>query len=91
VNLVRSLLVGSGYTSGCPIATVALGATPNNYEIANVISAAFGSWADAVGTALRTVAVTEKAADDLVALCLAAVEGALLMLVQTATLTFLIE
>jgi TetR/AcrR family transcriptional regulator, lmrAB and yxaGH operons repressor len=79
VNLVRSLLVGSGYTSGCPIATVALEATPNNDQVADVISAAFGSWADAVGTALRNVAVTEKAADDLAALCLAAVEGALVV------------
>jgi TetR/AcrR family transcriptional regulator, lmrAB and yxaGH operons repressor len=79
VNLVRSLLVGSGYTSGCPIATVALEVTPNNDQIADVISAAFGSWTDAVGTALRNLAVTEKAADDLAALCLAAVEGALVI------------
>jgi TetR/AcrR family transcriptional regulator, lmrAB and yxaGH operons repressor len=79
VGLVRDLLIGSGYVDGCPIATVALEAAPRDAYIADVISAAFSSWAEAVGTALIAVGVPAPSAATLASLCLAGVEGALII------------
>jgi TetR/AcrR family transcriptional regulator, lmrAB and yxaGH operons repressor len=79
VALVRDLLVGSSYTDGCPIATVALEAAPNDAVIADVISQAFASWAEAVRTALANTGVRRGTANTIAGLCLAAVEGALVV------------
>lgn len=72
-------LAASGWSEGCPIATVALETAHESDDLAHVCAAAFDSWRAALAGALvrRDVPVAE--ARSLAALVLAAVEGALLL------------
>ena len=79
VGVVRWLLTETGYTAGCPIATVALEAAPHNVTISDTISAAFESWAEELRGALLRTGLDAPDAKRLASLSLAAVEGALVI------------
>jgi TetR/AcrR family transcriptional regulator, lmrAB and yxaGH operons repressor len=78
-TLVRDVLVGSGFTDGCPIATVALETAHHHDGIAEVITDAFRSWTQVLTSALVREGLQPANASALAALCLAAIEGALVV------------
>ncbi|GHH82703.1 TetR family transcriptional regulator [Kitasatospora indigofera] len=84
--LVRRLLdafadrmEGSGYTKGCPIATVALEVAGGNEELRRVCAEAYDDWQQALAAQLVSEGRTPEAADAAAGAVLAQFEGALLL------------
>ncbi len=75
----RTLLVASGYTAGCPIATVVLEASGGSPAIRAAAARAFDRWEEAIGAALRRAGASPGAADDAAATVVVLLEGALLL------------
>lgn len=68
----------SGWTKGCPIATVALETSAQSEALAEVCHEAFTSWIDEYTQAFIRVGITDGA-EELALTVLAGVEGALLL------------
>jgi TetR/AcrR family transcriptional regulator, lmrAB and yxaGH operons repressor len=79
VGAIEWLLTESGYTEGCPIATVALEAAPENELVADTIAAAFNEWASVLRQQLERTGLVEAHASIIATTTLAAVEGALIL------------
>jgi AcrR family transcriptional regulator len=74
----RAVLVGGEYRRGCAIAATCLGSSdaPSLHELSGEV---FASWTAALSRAFVRSGAARRRADDLAALCLAAVEGALVL------------
>lgn len=72
-------LAASGWSDGCPVATVALEQSHRSELVAQACAAAFESWRVVVGEALRAAGLGDRSADRLATTVLAAIEGALLL------------
>ncbi|MCX5210258.1 TetR/AcrR family transcriptional regulator [Kitasatospora sp. NBC_00240] len=70
---------GSGYTKGCPIATVALEVAGGNEELRRTCAEAYDNWQQALAAQLVTEGRTSQAADVAAGAVLAQFEGALLL------------
>jgi TetR/AcrR family transcriptional regulator, lmrAB and yxaGH operons repressor len=79
VSLIESVLAGSQYLDGCPIATVALEVAPNHEELTIIIALIFTSWNATLQRHLRRVGLTKKRSEMIASLSLAAVEGSLVI------------
>jgi TetR/AcrR family transcriptional regulator, lmrAB and yxaGH operons repressor len=79
LGAIRWLLTESGYTDGCPIATVALEAAPRNEQVADTIAAAFTDWNTVLRTALMRTGLAAEQGEVVATTTLAAVEGALII------------
>jgi len=77
LGLLGDRLEGSGWTKGCPVATVALEMAGSNDAIQQVCSAAYLSWERLLRD--RLVADGRPDADGLATTLLAMIEGALLL------------
>jgi TetR/AcrR family transcriptional regulator, lmrAB and yxaGH operons repressor len=76
---IQWLLTESAYTDGCPIATVALEASPGNEAIADTIAAAFEEWTSTLRSALSRTGLPKRHLNVVATTTLAAVEGALIL------------
>ena len=70
---IRPVVAESTAGSGCAVAAVALGGTPDSEQIA---STAFGSWISALAGRLTAVGLTPADASDLAATLITVLEGA---------------
>lgn len=69
----------SRFTKGCPFATVALEQSASSDALHRVCSATYARWQAALAARLRSDGHTRARAESLAGLCLAAVEGALVL------------
>lgn len=78
-ELSGRLLTESGYSAGCPVATVALetGATPG--PLHDATRSAFDAWERRLASHLRRVGASRRSAADAAVAVLALLEGALLL------------
>lgn len=74
----RRALVDTGHVAGCPVAAVALEATSDDV-LRSAVHEVFAAWRDVLASCLRREGRPDDEARDLADLCIAAVEGALLM------------
>jgi len=72
-------LEGSGFTRGCPVATVALEQTPGDGELADAVAGAFSRTVDMLAAMIAADGVPTGRAGRLAGLTLAALEGAMLL------------
>lgn len=72
-------LAGSGYTDGCPVATVALEAAATSDVISRASSEAFKSWEAAIAARLADFGWSAEAAASAATFVLSALEGALIL------------
>jgi TetR/AcrR family transcriptional repressor of lmrAB and yxaGH operons len=79
LELFAEHLVESGFTRGCPVATVALDAAGESEPIREACVSAYGSWQDVLVDFLLRRGVPADRAPGLATTVLAAVEGALLL------------
>jgi TetR/AcrR family transcriptional regulator, lmrAB and yxaGH operons repressor len=79
VSLIESVLAGSKYLDGCPIATVALEVAPHHEELTTIIGLIFAGWNATLQRNLRRVGLTKRRSEMIASLSLAAVEGALVI------------
>jgi TetR/AcrR family transcriptional repressor of lmrAB and yxaGH operons len=78
-ELSGELLVGSGYESGCPVATVALETIAGPAAVKEAARAAFEAWEKRLAAHLRRAGVSRARAIDTAISVLALLEGALLL------------
>lgn len=74
----RSVLVAGDFDRGCAVAASCLGSDPSD-DLRTVSGEIFRAWRAALARALVRAGAARRQADDLAALCLAAVEGALIV------------
>lgn len=74
----RSVLVAGGFERGCAVAASCLGSEADD-ELRAVSGEIFRAWRDALARALVRSGATRRRADDLAMICLASVEGALIL------------
>ena len=72
-------LEGSGFTLGCPIATVALEAAATSEPVRATCAEHFAGWEQAIGQRLEGVGLAPARAAELATFTLASIEGALLL------------
>lgn len=86
-ELSGRLLVDSGYTSGCPVATVALETATSPGALKEATRAAFAAWEKHLGFHLRKAGASRARAADAATSVLALLEGALLLSRTRGSLT----
>jgi AcrR family transcriptional regulator len=74
----RSVLVSGEFESGCAVAATCLGSSEAD-ALRALAGAIFASWQQALSRAFVRSGATRRQADDLAVVCLAAVEGALVL------------
>jgi TetR/AcrR family transcriptional regulator, lmrAB and yxaGH operons repressor len=79
LSAIEWLLTNSGYTDGCPIATVALEAAPANELVADTIASSFNAWTSVLRYQLERTGLVGENAAVVATTALAAVEGALIL------------
>jgi TetR/AcrR family transcriptional repressor of lmrAB and yxaGH operons len=72
-------LLATGFTEGCPVATVALEAAANSEPIRSACDDAFSAWWNLLAEGLRAAGAEPPDADELATLVLSAIEGALII------------
>ena len=78
-DLLAGWLEGSGFTRGCPIATVALEQSGEDGVLSDVVRTVFARWRAALSGAIAEQGVSAGRAERLADLALASVEGALIL------------
>ena len=78
-DLLAGWLEGSGFTRGCPIATVALEQAGEDGVLSDVVRTVFARWRAALSSAIAEQGVSAGRAERLADLALASVEGALIL------------
>ena len=78
-DLFAANLDGSGFHSGCPVATVALEAAADSETIRSACDGVYGSWAQGLSLALRRWGVAEADALPLCELVICAIQGGILL------------
>ncbi len=73
------ILEASDYRNGCPIASVTLDTASLNEDLRTACAAAFASWLEIIGEALRGDGAPDEAATSLSFLVLSAIEGAIVL------------
>jgi TetR/AcrR family transcriptional regulator, lmrAB and yxaGH operons repressor len=76
-NFLASELESSGFQAGCPIATAVLEQGATDDAVAQIGDRAFDTWRLLIADELRRGGIED--ADDLAVLCVAALEGALIL------------
>jgi AcrR family transcriptional regulator len=74
----RSILVAGGFEQGCAVAATCLGSSESD-ELRKLADDIFTSWREALSRAFVRSGTTRRHGDDLAAICLATVEGALVI------------
>jgi len=77
--LSAELLVRSGYSAGCPVATVALETAATSPPMKQASTRAFKRWSSIIGARLRRAGATPSAAREAAETVLALLEGGLLL------------
>lgn len=75
----RSAMLEADFEAGCPLATVALEAGPDDVALRAIIGTAFGAWQAAVAAVLHGAGLPQEAARWHAAASIAAVEGGLVL------------
>lgn len=79
VEHLATAMESSGFTVGCPIATVALDAAADSDAIRSACDRAYRSWLDAVAEHLARHGIRTDRAESLAVFLIASIEGALLL------------
>lgn len=79
VDALAAVLTESGYTRGCPIATIALDAGTESETIRAACADSYDSWRDTIRDHLRAKGIPDDRAEYLATLTLAMIEGGLLL------------
>jgi AcrR family transcriptional regulator len=79
IGVLGEGLERSGYSDGCPIATVTLEAAAGSESIRTVAAATFDSWLDVLAQRLAKTGMPAPAATQRALLVLSAIEGALVL------------
>lgn len=74
----RAVLLGGGYSSGCAVAAACLGSS-DAQRLLELTGDVFAAWRAALARALARAGLADADADELAAMCLAVVEGALIL------------
>ena len=78
-SLSGKYLEASGYTTGCPVATVALEASPGLPGLREVAGTSFSRWESLISRRLRDAGATRVKANEAAEVVLALMEGSLLL------------
>jgi TetR/AcrR family transcriptional repressor of lmrAB and yxaGH operons len=78
-ELAADLLESTGWTNGCPVATVALEQAHHSDPIGKAAASAFTTWRDAIADGLVGAGIKSERAGALAVVVLASIEGALLL------------
>ena len=78
VDMWRRILTESGYTAGCPVASVAVSATEGS-DLATKARSYFTRWTAALTTAFVGDGIADGAAQQLATLSVATIEGAVIL------------
>jgi TetR/AcrR family transcriptional regulator, lmrAB and yxaGH operons repressor len=79
VAYFRGQLEQSSFTKGCPVATVALEQAATSDALHGACAAAYRRWAHLIAIRLEAEGLPEERASSLANLCLATIEGALVL------------
>ena len=75
----EGLLVESDFTAGCPVVAAAIGWTDDEPQLTTVAGGIFGHWRDALTRAFVSDGFDEPCAASLAIMCIAALEGAVVL------------
>jgi TetR/AcrR family transcriptional repressor of lmrAB and yxaGH operons len=78
-DMVAARLEGSGYRSGCAIATMVLELAPQNEELSREFEKVFGRWRQALAGQFEILGITPGRAPDVADLVMSVFEGCLVM------------
>lgn len=79
IDEFEAALTSTGFSDGCPIATVALETASTPGPITDAVAAAFTAWIDAFATVLENSGLDRDGATDVATDVLAHVEGAIVL------------
>ncbi|MCV7259675.1 TetR/AcrR family transcriptional regulator [Mycobacterium shimoidei] len=75
----RKVLLDSDFSAGCPVVSVAVGASPDEQHLQPTVAATFQRLHQALVGAIVVDGVNEQRADRLATMALAAIEGAIIL------------
>ncbi|AEV72121.1 transcriptional regulator [Mycolicibacterium rhodesiae NBB3] len=75
----EELLVESDFAAGCPVVAAAIGAADEEPQLSTVAGRIFGHWRDALTRAFATDGFADSDAASLAVMCIAALEGAVVL------------
>jgi TetR/AcrR family transcriptional repressor of lmrAB and yxaGH operons len=79
VEFWERLLAESGFTAGCPVVAAAIGPADDEPHLTSVAGGIFDHWRDALTRAFRTDDFDQSDAASLAIMCIAALEGAVVL------------
>lgn len=79
VDFWEDLLVESDFTAGCPVVAAAIGSADDEPQLTTVAGSIFGRWRDALTRAFVSDGFDEPCAASLAIMCIAALEGAVVL------------
>ena len=79
VDFWEELLAESDFTAGCPVVAAAIGSTEDEPQLMSVAGAIFNHWRDALTRAFVTDGFEESDAASLAIMCIASLEGAVVL------------
>lgn len=79
VEFWKQLLVASDFTAGCPVVAAAIGAADDEPALTTVAGGIFKHWRDALTRAFVSDGFDEPCAASLAIMCIAALEGAVVL------------
>ena len=78
-------LAGSAYTAGCPVMAAAISSTEDDSVLATAAGEIFARWRDALSQIFRRDGFESADAESLAVMCIAALEGAVVLCRSTRT------
>ena len=79
VDFWEELLAESDFTAGCPVVAAAIGSTDDEPQLTSVAGAIFSHWRDALTRAFVADGFDESDAASLAIMCIASLEGAVVL------------
>jgi TetR/AcrR family transcriptional repressor of lmrAB and yxaGH operons len=79
VGFWEDLLVESDFTAGCPVVAAAIGSADDEPQLTTVAGTIFSRWRDALSRAFVTDGFDEPCAASLAIMCIASLEGAVVL------------
>jgi AcrR family transcriptional regulator len=79
VEFWEQLLVESDFTAGCPVVAAAIGSADDEPQLTTVAGSIFSHWRDALGRAFVSDGFDEPCAASLAIMCIASLEGAVVL------------
>ena len=78
-NALSNMMSGSGFSRGCPIATIALEAAPQSARLTQACNDVFASWGAAIADRLAAAGIAPPRAAELAEVMMCTFQGALVL------------